>query len=91
VTLPAADGKRVLAGTPDGMLQQHPILEIMLEILEEAKAAADAKAVTEARAAAEAQPVAEARALEEDKADTQASGAAQALQASQAKAPLDLP
>ncbi len=91
MTLPPADGKRVLAGTPDGLLQQHPILEIMLEILEEAKAAADAKAVTEAKAAAEVQPVAEVKAFEEDKAATEANGVAQAQQGFQAKAPLDLP
>jgi hypothetical protein len=29
-----ADGKRVLAGTADGQLQWQPILEIMLEILD---------------------------------------------------------
>ena len=35
-----ADGKRVLAGTSDGLLQWQPILEIMLEILDTSPAPA---------------------------------------------------
>jgi hypothetical protein len=55
-TLGFADGKRVLAGTSDGHLQQQPILDIMIEILDEAKASAEAKS------SADLQPSFEAKA-----------------------------
>jgi hypothetical protein len=45
-----------LAGTSDGHLQQQPILDIMLEILDETKAAAETKAAVEAKAAGGGNP-----------------------------------